>query len=139
VRSFLIGFASLVGAITLAGVLVPLGEIATLVTEDEEGRRYETTLWVVDGLDGPYLRAGRPTARWLDRLILHPRVELEREGRVAHYLATPVDDGTLRRELNRKMAEKYGLIEQVMRRFGDLDHAVVVRLEPVEGPDGRRR
>jgi hypothetical protein len=49
------------------------------------------------------------------------------------YRATPVEDADLRRTLNRKMAEKYGLADRLLRRFGDVDHAVVVRLTPREG------
>ncbi len=133
-RTFLLGFVAFLCITTAAAYLFPMGELVTLHTMDENGGAHESTLWVMDGVDGAlYLRAGDPQAAWLDRLILHPLVELEREDGSRHYRATPVEDAALRAELNTKLAEKYGVAETLVRSFRDVGSAVVVRLDPLPG------
>lgn len=133
-RAFLIAFVVGISGLVLGAHLFPLGELVGLRTLDEEGRPHDSTLWVMDGLNGVvYLRAGRSGASWLDRAILHPLVELERHGERRFYRAEPVEDEALRRALNAKLARKYGVADALVRFFGDVEHAVVVRLDPLAG------
>ena len=135
-RTFLIGFAAVVGAIYLSAVLFPAGEIVTLHTIDEAGRRHDSALWIVDTLEGPVLRAGGPDVLWLDRLILHPGVSLERGDTTRLYEAAPVEDAALRAAVNEAMARKYGLAESLVRRFRNVEEAIVVKLTPSANENG---
>lgn len=138
-RRLAIALGALAGVALLLAVLFPMGEVVTLHTWDENGDRHDTPLWVVDGLDGPHLRTGTPDVAWLDRLILHPRVTLERDGASASYLAEPSEDAALRERVNTAMAEKYGRADAIIRQVRDVENAVVVRLTPIEDPDDAGR
>jgi len=133
-RTLLIGFCAFLGFVALLTLLLPTGERVTLHTVDEQGRGYESALWVVE-LPGAglHLRSGDPASGWLTRLALHPLVELERGGEAGHYRAVVVAEGDLRRVVNEAMARKYGAADRLVRRFVDVERSVPVRLEPIEG------
>jgi hypothetical protein len=132
-RAFLIGFCTFLGLVSLVALALPAGERVVLHTADEDGRGYESTLWVVElpGA-GVYLRSGEPASHWLERLTLHPLVELERGGRTEHYRAVLAAEPEARSAVNAAMAEKYGVADRFVRRFVDMERSVPVRLEPIE-------
>jgi hypothetical protein len=133
-KKFLIGFCAFLGLLSLAALVAPEGECVTLHTVDDQGRGYESTLWVVDlpGA-GVHLRSGDPASHWLARLTLHPLVELERGGESGHYRAVVLSDEAARHAVNEAMAGKYGAADRFVRRFVDVERSVPVRLEPIEG------
>lgn len=133
-RAFLIGFCVFLGLVSVLALLLPTGELVTLHTVDEQGRSYESTLWLVE-LPGAglHLRSGDPGSGWLARLALHPLVELERGGDAEPYRALAVPEDGVRSAVNEAMARKYGPADRFVRRFVDFARSVPVRLEPIEG------
>jgi hypothetical protein len=83
------------GILVFGALALDEGELVTLSTE-KGGRLYSTQLWIVE-IDGrEFVRANRPSARWLARLRANPAVGLRRSG-AAHgaaepYWAQPIDD-----------------------------------------------
>jgi hypothetical protein len=133
-KAFLIGFCAFLAFVSLAALVMPTGERVALHTVDEQGRGYESTLWVVElPGSGLYLRSGNPASGWLARLERHPLVELERDEETAHYRAVAVREDGARRAVNEAMARKYGAIDRLVCRFVDVERSVPVRLEPIEG------
>ena len=121
--------AVLVGALVCGSELLDEGEVVGLTTGDDE---QETDLWIVDLEDASYLRAGAPNVSWLARLRVQPAVTLERADSVRPFRAVPVDAPATLGQVNRAMAEKYGLADTLWGHVGDRSRAVAVRLEPLD-------
>ena len=118
----------LVGGLMAASELG--GEVVTLVTVDHEGRRYETSLWIVEDEDDLWLRAGMPSNTWYRRIQQHPEVTVIREdGSELRYRAEPAPDRTAR--INKRMAEDYGIADRLIGMFRDSDESVAIRLDPI--------
>jgi hypothetical protein len=105
------------------------GEVATLYTNDDEGKTYTTRIWVVDHGHEVWIRSQDPTSPWLDRLIRQPDVQLQRGESIADYRATPHTERRTR--VNALMAEHYGWAEWLLSRFEDREQAVPVYLDPL--------
>lgn len=126
-----------IGALVLAVLLVPEGEVATLSTYTADGRPHETQVWVVEGDAVPgepdgavFLRAHSRFAEWLHRLEASPQVELARRGEARAYRAEVPDPAPLREPVNRAMAAKYGVADRLLGFVLDADISVPVRLVP---------
>lgn len=105
------------------------GEKVTLSTYLENGMTSDTTLWVVDYRQRQWVRAGRPSSGWLDRLRVQPRVMLERGGVEKAYDAVVVERE--RTMINHLMAEKYGWADWLIGLTRDPAGTTPVRLDPV--------
>lgn len=128
-RQLLLVAALVVALILGAGHLLNQGEVVTIQTQASDGSFRSTPVWIVQIHGTPYLRAGSPSARWLDRLRARPEVLVERGGVERRYLAHPREDPRYRRAVNRAMAEKYGLADQLVTLFIDRNDSVPIRLE----------
>jgi len=129
--------AGLAIVIMVVGVTwVDEGEVITITTVDDNGHTSLTGLWIVEIGDDSYLRAASPNARWLARIREHPEIELERNGIVRRFRATPVDDSAVEIAVAWAMRQKYGLIDAILVRLIDHSEAVPIRVEPIEAkPD----
>ncbi|HKK53596.1 MAG TPA: hypothetical protein VKA74_18515 [Myxococcota bacterium] len=103
------------------------GEVVELETVDARGARIRTSLWIVEGYDDLWLRAGSPEAAWLQRLRARPDVRLTRSGETQRYRAVVVPD--FARRINGLMRERYGLADRLISTIHDPDEVVAVRLE----------
>jgi hypothetical protein len=113
----------------LFGVRNFTGEVATLYTSDGMGERLSSRVWVVDHGHELWIRSLDPMSGWLDHIINHPDVQLERAGAIANFRATPHTGRKTR--VNALMAERYGWAEWVLAKIEDRDDAVPVYLDPV--------
>ncbi len=117
----------IVGA--LYGIRNFTGEVATLYTTDGVGKTHMTSLWVIEHGHEIWVRSLDPTSPWLDRLISHPEVKLQRAGALITYHATPLTDRRAR--VNALMAERYGWAEWFLSKIEGRGAAVPVYLEPL--------
>lgn len=122
----------IVGAVVLAMGAMFLasewsGEVVRMRSFDAEGRGHDTRLWIVDHDDHPYLR-GRPDSGWYGRVAAAPEIELERDGEVRRYRAVPSE--RMRGPVNQLMLDKYGVGEQMIAVFRNMDEVMPLRLDP---------
>jgi hypothetical protein len=113
----------------LYGIRNFTGEVATLHTTDGVGKTHTTPIWVVDHGHQIWIRSLDPTSAWLDRLVSHPEVQLQRAGAMTPYHATPFANRRVR--INALMAERYGWAEWILSRIEDRDEAIPVYLDPL--------
>lgn len=132
----MIAVASIVFFAVFVSIAVDEGEVVHLTTTDEDGREYESDIWIVD-VDGvPFLRANQPDVEWLQRLRVDPRVHLERGDVEAEYRAVPLADTEIRDRVHRAMSEKYGFADVTWNWMTDREDSVPIRLEPRESEEG---
>jgi hypothetical protein len=135
----MLAVAGLAALLVVGALLIPVGEVVTLVTHDVYGLESDTQLWVVE-VDGVlYLRASDPENEWLERARENPAVELGRaeygkdaRGRymLRPFLATFPGDSGLRDRVWQAMVAKYGRPAAWWRLMGDPSEAVPIRLDP---------
>jgi hypothetical protein len=113
----------------LYGIRNYTGEVVTLYTTDGVGQTHKTSVWVIDHGHELWIRSLDPTSPWLDRLISHPEVKLQRAGALTAYYATPSIDRRAR--VNALMAERYGWAEWFLSKIEGRDDAVPVYLDPL--------
>ena len=113
-------------ALLLAGDLG--GEVVKITTFDAIRTPFTTKIWIVEQGPTLWIRAGSPSAEWYQRLTERSGVEIERNGRVTRYRATPVKEATP--GVNALMATKYGWADWLIGLVRNRDHAVAVRLDP---------
>ena len=104
------------------------GEVVVVTAVDDAGTFHETRVWVVDLIDGTYLRAGSPDAEWLGRVRARPQVSLERGGERREVRLEAVDKAT---EVNAQMALKYGWADIVVGTVFSRRDAVALRVLPL--------
>jgi len=128
-------------ALVLAGVIVALfavvmvgaetREVVVLHTTDADGTSHTTRLWIVDGADGAWLRAGHDGSSWFRDLEARPDVEVERGGETLAVRAVPSRDPADRARINALTATKYGWAESLYGMVSRRDEAAIpIRLEP---------
>jgi len=128
-----IGVALVVGVVVIAVVGVLLasefgGEVVIVTTFDDRGEPHETRLWVVDYGPEPWLRAGNPEASWLANIRNFAEVEMERRGFSARFQALTEADPNTATRIDRLMAQKYGIADQVIGLMRGGTSPVPVRL-----------
>lgn len=108
--------------------LIEVGrEVAKLRTPRPGGSWQETRLWIVDDGDSAWLHSAG--AAWAKRFEGSPIVEVEREGTLRRYRATPVPGP--HPAVHRLLREKYGIADRWVRFIGPDDETVLaVRLDP---------
>jgi hypothetical protein len=121
----------LVWAVIVAGTYLAgeQTEVVVLHTRDERGAEFSTKMWVVDLGNVTWVRVANPRRGWYQRLLANPRVELERHGQLAAYLAIPENERATRLTVDEAFAEKYGWVD---RWYGLLvrSDAIPIRLVP---------
>jgi hypothetical protein len=109
-------------------VLIELGrEVIVLRTQDAEGARLHTRLWIVDDGERTWIHGG--DSRWMRNLRANPVVELARGGESHPYRAVPVPGPHQR--VHELLREKYGIADWWVRFIGGDEGSVPVRLEPI--------
>lgn len=106
------------------------GEVIELETYDVNGRKFTTSLWIVDLDRQPWLRASDPESAWVQRLQIAPEVFVTRAGQRLAYQAEVVED--FADEINRVMREKYGLADQLIAPTRDPDQVLGIRLVEID-------
>jgi hypothetical protein len=124
----LMALLALLGAAAVYSAKNLTGEIATLYTTDRDGRSFQTQLWILDDRHEVWIRASRPTSQWLDRLIQHPEIQLDRGGDLKTYRATPL--AHRRERINALIADRYGWAEWILAKFEDREYSVPILLDP---------
>jgi len=104
------------------------GEVVTLRTTDAAGAVHETRIWVVDADGHAWLRAGDPKSGWLSRLSDRSRVEVERDGQRASFIAVP--QPSERDRINALFLAKYGWADRYIDTLLGRDDATPIRLDP---------
>jgi len=127
----------LAGILVIGALLLDEGQVVTLLTE-EDGREYETHLWIAE-VDGRlYIRANRPDSEWWGRIQADPEVGLRwRDGigeEAEFYTARRVNDGSLRNRVGSVLARKYGFADRVRSALTDEEESIVLELIPAEVP-----
>lgn len=117
--------AAFAGAIVLASEMG--GEVVTVITSDERGIDYETSLWVVDDAGQAWLRAGSTDSTWYQRLRRNPEIRMERGGEEREYEAVPVPEKTGR--INELMARKYGVADRIVGLIRNEGASMAIRLD----------
>jgi hypothetical protein len=109
--------------------LIEIGrEVIVLRTEDAEGARLETRLWIVDDGEQAWIHGG--DSRWMQNLRENPVVEVERGGKTQQFRAVPVPGPHQR--VHELLREKYGIADGWVRFIGGDEGSVPVRLEPLQ-------
>ncbi len=129
-RQIILILGILLAAVALVSAWIDEGEVVQLTTYDDRKHEHETDLWIVDVDGRSYVRADLPGADWLERLRENPEAQLRRGGAEARVTAHPVEDPALREAVAQAMAEKYGLVDELIGAIRDDDEAVAVALEP---------
>jgi hypothetical protein len=129
----------LAGILVIGALLLDEGQVVTLLTE-EDGREYETHLWIAD-LDGRlYIRANRPESEWWARIQADPDVGLRwGDGigeEVEFYTVRRVNDATLQKRVESILARKHGFADRVRSALTDDDESIVMELVPAEALPG---
>ena len=119
--------------VAYVGLMVGASELAeeviVLRTLDAQGDAHETSLWIVEDEAGhAWLRAGMPSAGWLERIRGNPEVEIDRAGRTLRFTALPVPEE--RDRIHALMAARYGWSERIISALRDGSASVPVRLDP---------
>jgi len=132
----MIGLVGAVALIVAVAMLIPEGEVVTLVTTDDQGSEHATQLWVVE-LDGRlYLRSAEPDTYWLARLKSRAKVGLVNAPHITHdtpalpYRAVIVEDPATAARVSDAMLEKYGFVDQMFHMIGKREESVAIRLDP---------
>jgi hypothetical protein len=114
----------------IAGEIV---ETVVITTYDDDGAAYSAKVWVVDYDGAVWVRVANPERAWYQRITGHPRMELERAGKLYHVEAHPDPSLEGRRKLDQAFRSKYGLTDWW---YGVLlrNNAVPIRLDVIEGP-----
>jgi hypothetical protein len=108
--------------------LIELGrEVIVLRTENLDGGRLETRLWIVDDGTFSWLH-GAAESHWMRNLRARPIVEIERGGETHHYRAYAVPGP--HPKLHELLRAKYGVVDRWVRFVGpDNESTTPVRLE----------
>ena len=104
-------------------------EVVVLRTRDDAGAVHETKMWCVDHDGAPWVRVANAERGWYQRLVVHPEVELVRNGETTARLAHSDPSLGTRLEVDQAFAGKYGLVDfwygAILRRG-----AIPIRLDP---------
>ncbi len=96
-----------------------------------EGGWKETRLWCVDHDGAVWLHSGGTD--WLPQFAGNPVVELQRNGEIRRYRATPMPGA--HDHLHVLLRAKYGLADRWVRFLGpDNETTLAVRLDPLPSP-----
>ena len=133
-RRWLIAVAALgVGAVLLSLVLDE-GEVAHLESRDASGQVSDVDVWIVE-IDGVlYLRANNRDADWVSRVLAGSEIELRREAGTSSVRATVQADPLFRQRVDRAMALKYGIVENLWDWVVNPDETLVLRLDALPRP-----
>lgn len=109
--------------------LIEVGrEVIVLRTENADGSRLETRLWIVDAGGRAWLHGG--DSAWMRNLAARPLVEVERGGETRRYRAEPVPGP--HPEIDAALRAKYGVADRWVRFVRpDDESTMAVRLAPL--------
>jgi hypothetical protein len=130
IRVVLVLAGMVVALLVVAMVGAETREVVVLHTTGADGASHTTRLWIVDDVDGAWLRGGNPGSSWLRDLEARPDVEVERGGETLGVRAFPSHDPADRARINALTATKYGWAESLYAMVGGGRVAIPIRLEP---------
>lgn len=105
------------------------GEVVTLHAPGSGVDDHYARLWIVE--DPPYywIRAERPSRRWLESIYENPQVTLHRGAQRMRCTAEVREDADALAYVNALFRAKYGLADELRERLGGRD-PVPIRLLP---------
>jgi hypothetical protein len=111
-----------------------------LHTFDEDGRRYETRMIVIEDGEVLWVQSGHHFRGWYHRLRKNPIVELERAGERSPYRALALETPEAKAHMREMLIERVGLVRfHLIRSFLLFADVKPVRLDPLPGPTGTGR
>ena len=123
--------AGVMAAVVAVGIIgAESGEVIVLHTTSADGASHTTRLWIVDGTDGAWLRAGHAGLPWFRDLEARPDVAIERGGETLSVRAVPSRDPADHARINALTATKYGWRESLYVMVGGGKVAIPIRLDP---------
>ncbi len=129
----LVAVIALLAAYLLAHwALIEVGrEVIVLHTENADGSRLESRLWIVD--EGGFAWLHGADSQWMRNLKARPAVEVERGGETHRYRAQPIPGP--HPAIDAALRAKYGVADRWVRFVRPDDAATMpVRLEPIDAP-----
>ncbi len=107
--------------------------VIEIVTEDLDGDRRETKVWVGEFEGRVYVRTN--DSRWFINIQREPKFVLRAGGRVVPVIGEVVLDDELRRQVDDTFREKYGWQVRMMEFFGGTGGKNLLRLSPRSAED----
>lgn len=104
------------------------GGVAILETRTPEGAPRATHVWFVERDGEIWLEAGSPQNGWFLDIQETPELIFNAEGRLARYVARPVESATGHDEIRSMLREKYGSRDQWVGLLVDSSQSIAVRL-----------
>jgi hypothetical protein len=98
-----------------------------VLTQDEDGARRDTKVWVVVVNGSGYVRTNAST--WLENIQRNPEIELQVAGHDYLMRAEEVKDAAVKEQVEEAYKEKYGFVQRVMSTFR-FREPTVLRLVP---------
>jgi hypothetical protein len=129
----LVAVIALFAAYALAHwALIEVGrEVIVLRTENADGSRLASRLWIVD--EGGFAWLHGADSQWMRNLKARPAVEVERSGETRRYRAQPVPGP--HPAIDAALRAKYGLADRWVRFVRPDDETTMpVRLERLDAP-----
>ena len=102
-----------------------------VVTNDEDGDRRETTIWIVVVEGAAYINTGNTT--WGENIKRTPRVEVQRGESARLFDVVFVKDRDLRHKIQTAFREKYGFQDKLIGLFYDASEVTLMRLAAPAG------
>ncbi len=126
-------------AVLAAVTLVALEgqEVAVLRTRAADGGQRTTRVWVADVKGVPWIEAASPERPFYTDIERDPRVELERAGRTASFVAHPLPGPGGHAEIRALLRARYGWADRWIGAIADTSRSIAVRLEPAPAAGGR--
>ena len=116
--------------------LIESEEVVRLHSRDSSGERYTTRVWIIDYEGRWWVAPGNRSNAWFQRLLVDPRVEIDRDGRHGCFTAAIVESPDSIPVLE-SLVEKYAtvmratsLLNLLLEPEGDDTPPVAVRLDP---------
>ncbi len=118
------------GAITLYAL--EGNDVIVLHTHSPDGAMRTTRTWVAADGVALWVEAAQPERPFYQHLLVDPEVEVERNGAVSRYRATPMGNPDGHARIRAMLAQKYGWADCWVSLLQDTSRSVAVRLDPIE-------
>ncbi len=119
-----------VGAITLYAL--EGNDVIVLHTHSPDGAMRTTRTWVAADGVALWVEAAQPERPFFRHLLVNPEVEVERNGALRRYRATPIGNPDGHARIRAMLAQKYGWADWWISLLQDTSRSVAVRLDPLE-------
>lgn len=119
-------FSLFVVVFVLQGIAAESGEVVVITTQDAAGVTHDTRLWIVDHDGSAWLRSGSTQSGWYQRLIVNPRINVQRGD--ASFIAIAERGVNGQGTINGLMNDKYGWADDYIGMLYGRGSAIPIRL-----------